>query len=88
MVGKSLVEKHVDSSNAWNNALVESQKLAAKNKNVQLLGFLPEEDLVSLYNLATVFVFPSVYEGFGLPIIEAMQVGCPVITTKGVRWKK
>lgn len=83
MVGKSLVAEKVDSSNVWNKSLIESQQLARANSNVQRLGFLPTEDLIALYNLATVFVFPSVYEGFGLPIIEAMQSGCPVITTKG-----
>ena len=83
MVGKSLIGEQVDQTNVWNKSLIESQKLAGSNKNVQRLGFLQTEDLISLYNLATVFVFPSVYEGFGLPVIEAMQVGCPIITTKG-----
>jgi glycosyltransferase involved in cell wall biosynthesis len=40
---------------------------------------VPEDELVSLYNAASVFVFPSFYEGFGLPVVEAMQCGCPVI---------
>ena len=83
MVGKSLVAENVDKTNVWNKYIIETQRLAKENVKVQRLGFLPTEDLVSLYNLATVFVFPSVYEGFGLPVIEAMQSGCPVITTKG-----
>lgn len=83
MVGKSIASDNVDTTNAWNKSLATVQKLAAENKSVQRLGFLPTEDLIALYNLATVFVFPSVYEGFGLPVIEAMQTGCPVITTKG-----
>jgi len=79
MVGKSLISTDFDKTNKWNSDLIEVQKLSQQNKNVKMLGFVATEDLVALYNLATVFVFPSVYEGFGLPIVEAMQSGCPVI---------
>jgi glycosyltransferase involved in cell wall biosynthesis len=82
MVGKSLVSENFDRNNKWNSDLVEVQKLAKQNDKVHLLGFVPTEDLIALYNLATVFVFPSVYEGFGLPILEAMQSGCPVIISR------
>lgn len=44
-------------------------------------GYVTKEDLVMLYNRATVFVYPSLYEGFGLPILEAMACGAPVIST-------
>jgi len=44
-----------------------------------LTGFVPEDDLVRLYNLCTVFVFPSWHEGFGLPALEAMSCGRAVI---------
>ena len=40
-------------------------------------------DLPAIYNLAEFFVFPSLYEGFGLPVVEAMACGTPVITTRG-----
>jgi len=82
MVGQSLTSTQFDKQNKWNADLIEVQKLAAQNEKVSLLGFVPTEDLVEIYNLANVFVFPSVYEGFGLPIVEAMQSGCPVITSK------
>ena len=49
---------------------------------VSLLGHVPLADLPVLYALATVFVYPSRYEGFGLPVLEAMKVGTPVITTR------
>jgi glycosyltransferase involved in cell wall biosynthesis len=52
------------------------------SKDVRLMGFIPDEDLPAFYNLADVFVFPSLYEGFGIPVLEAMASGCPVITTK------
>ena len=42
---------------------------------------VPDEDIPALYNLADVFVFPSLYEGFGFPTLEAMACGCPVVTT-------
>ncbi len=45
-------------------------------------GFVPDEDLPSIYNLADIFVFPSLYEGFGIPVLEAMACGCPVVTTQ------
>lgn len=48
---------------------------------VELLGFVPDEELVKLYNQAQVFVYPSLDEGFGLPVLEAMACGCPVVTS-------
>lgn len=83
MVGKSLSEKGFDKSNPWNKDLIEVNRLANGDKRIIRLGFIPTDDVVALYNSATVFVMPSVYEGFGLPVIEAMQCGCPVVTTKG-----
>lgn len=46
-------------------------------------GFVPDEDLPALYGAAEIFVFPSLYEGFGLPVLEAMACGTPVVTTTG-----
>ena len=51
------------------------------HKYVRFFGFVPDETLASLYRLASVFVFPSLYEGFGLPPLEAMASGTPVITS-------
>ena len=48
---------------------------------VVFTGFVPDKDLVLLYNAATLFVYPSLYEGFGLPLLEAMSCGTPVITS-------
>ena len=57
---------------------VHSHKL---HKHVRFLGYLPDETLAVLYRLAAVFVFPSLSEGFGLPPIEAMACGAPVVTS-------
>ncbi len=46
---------------------------------VRFLGFVPQEDLPALYNLALALVYPSLYEGFGLPPLEAMACGTPVL---------
>jgi len=51
------------------------------HKHVRFLGYLPDDTLAILYRLAAVFVFPSLYEGFGLPALEAMASGTPVVTS-------
>lgn len=48
---------------------------------VIITGYIEDKDLAQLYTGATMFVYPSLYEGFGLPPLEAMQCGCPVITS-------
>jgi glycosyltransferase involved in cell wall biosynthesis len=55
---------------------IDSHDLA---DTVRLLGYMADEDLVALYNAAVALVYPSVYEGFGLPVVEAMACGRPVI---------
>lgn len=82
MVGSALVQKDFDRLNSWNQDLLKVQKLVELDKRIIRLGFVPQEDLVSLYNTATVLAMPSLYEGFGLPVLEAMSCGCPVVTTK------
>jgi anaerobic magnesium-protoporphyrin IX monomethyl ester cyclase len=47
---------------------------------INFTGYVPFEDLPALYTLAEMFVYPSMYEGFGLPVIEAMACGAPVVT--------
>jgi glycosyltransferase involved in cell wall biosynthesis len=57
---------------------VHARKL---HKHVRFLGFLSDDTLAALYRMAAVFVFPSLYEGFGLPPLEAMASGTPVVTS-------
>jgi glycosyltransferase involved in cell wall biosynthesis len=49
--------------------------------NIVFKGYIPEEDLIQLYQSAKLFIYPSLYEGFGLPVLEAMACGCPTITS-------
>ncbi|MEM3503760.1 MAG: glycosyltransferase family 1 protein, partial [Nitrososphaeria archaeon] len=61
--------------------VLKTVKELALEDDVKLLGYVPEEDLPKLYNVAKLFAFPSLHEAFGLVILEAMACGCPVITS-------
>lgn len=62
----------------WENS--EIMELINKDKkNIHYLGFISDVELAKVYNLASCFVFPSFYEGFGLPVLEAMACATPVI---------
>lgn len=82
MVGDALVQKDVDISNPWNRDFNKVLELIDGDQRILRLGFVSKEELMLLYNIATVFTMPSLYEGFGLPILEAMSCGCPVVTSK------
>ena len=79
----------------WRAARAETQAdlvIAGRNRadfgelpseeGLHLLGEVPDEELPHLYSDALAFVYPTHYEGFGLPVLEAMQCGCPVITSR------
>lgn len=72
----------------WTNPLFPDLRQYIKELEiedyVQWTGFIDEEDKPSLYRLADVFVFPSVYEGFGLMALEAMASGTPVVTSDAI----
>lgn len=59
--------------------LAAARQVGLIDEDVIISGFVPEEDLVGLYSTCDLFIFPSLYEGFGLPILEAMSCGAPVI---------
>lgn len=78
LVGKAFLDKK----------LPEAQKIDQFIKELSLeedvirLGFVPTKDLVAIYNLATVYCQPSFWEGFGLPVLEAMACGTPVVVSQ------
>lgn len=77
LVGKeftSSLSDHVE-----NMPLKEILGAARMTKNIEIKGFVETDELVKLYNRAKVYVQPSIYEGFGLPVLEAMACGTPVI---------
>jgi glycosyltransferase involved in cell wall biosynthesis len=57
------------------------ERCGLTQKDVVFLGRVPDEDMPLLYSGAAVFVFPSLYEGFGLPLVEAMACGVPIVAS-------
>lgn len=64
-----------------NSKIFKSHDIKSIPESVIFTGYVSDEELQSLYTNALCFVFPSIYEGFGFPPLEAMSVGCPVITS-------
>jgi len=64
------------------NDIGETIDALGLREDVLLPGFIADDDLPALYSAADVFAFPSIYEGFGIPVLEAMACGTPVVTTR------
>ena len=80
IVGSSATKKDVP-NHPWTQDLLwlQSKALTLQNsKNLILTGFVQDDDLPHIYNLATIYCQPSFAEGFGLPLVQAIQSGCPV----------
>ena len=65
----------------YNRVFSQQMELDTNSDKIHFLGRVSDEELVRLYNQAECFVFPSLYEGFGLPPLEAMACGCPVLVS-------
>jgi glycosyltransferase involved in cell wall biosynthesis len=86
LVGKVFLKTSAELNHPELKSLKETLELIKKSgltDKVILPGYVPTEDLVAFYNLATVYVQPSLYEGFGIPILEAMSCGTPVVSSTG-----
>lgn len=80
LVGKVFQDK-TDLNHPWNSSLKEVFNLTNADNRIKKLGYVNDEDLVSIYNLAQLYIQPSYYEGFGLSMVEAFACGCPVIAS-------
>lgn len=76
LVGKAFLHESAEAREI--NTYITAHKL---NDEIVRIGSVPLEDLVAIYNLASVYIQPSLYEGFGLPVLEAMACGTPVVTS-------
>jgi glycosyltransferase involved in cell wall biosynthesis len=77
IVGSAATQNNVP-VHPWTTDLRWLQLQAQSNKLITLTGFVPDEDLPQIFNLATLYCQPSYAEGFGIPLVQAMQSGCPV----------
>jgi len=72
----------ISGRDGWKTNEIYNEFRCSPFKNrIHFIGFTPDDIVADLYNVAEVFVYPSFYEGFGLPILEAQACGCPVITS-------
>lgn len=76
-VGRAFLDKNLKEA----RQVRELVRMLDLDASVNFLGFVETEELVNLYNLARALIVPSLYEGFGLPLVEAMSCGCPVIAS-------
>ncbi len=78
------VPLYIAGPSGWKNGPVRDYlETSGLKDHVTLLGYLDDGDLAREYRRCRAFVYPSIYEGFGLPVLEALAAGAPVLTSKG-----
>jgi len=82
VVGKALHSDEFDSRHPWNKDLLFARSTFRNDKQFISIGFVPDYDLACIYSSAELLLMPSLYEGFGLPVLEAMNCGCPVVCSR------
>jgi glycosyltransferase involved in cell wall biosynthesis len=75
------IKASVNGNHAETQSLKEAQSLLGDDSRIHLVGKLESNELLVLYHKALALLYPSFYEGFGLPIVEAFAAGCPVVTS-------
>jgi len=81
IVSKVINNKQSDIENLWLQELVQIRKEIQDSKLFFVLNNVSQVELANLYQMSKMLLYPSRYEGFGLPVMEAFASGCPVITT-------
>lgn len=76
---KLLIAGKITEDANYDDFLAELKKLGLAQGQVEQLGYVSDNELISLYDSVDLFVFPSLYEGFGLPVLEAISRGCAVV---------
>lgn len=82
IVGKQAASTDFEPGHIENRPFARFLKKYGGDKDILRPGFVPDEDLVKIYNLASLYAQPSLYEGFGLPVLEAMACQTPVLSAK------
>lgn len=81
---KMTIRLHLSGNPGWKNEKIYSYiQNSPIKENIVFLGYLSEQDLVKQYCNCKALIFPSLYEGFGMPVLEALYCDCMVITSKG-----
>jgi glycosyltransferase involved in cell wall biosynthesis len=82
IVGKQAADNNFDTKHSENRSLTKLVEKYGNDKDIIRLGFIPDEELLTIYNQATLYAQASYYEGFDLTLLEAFACGLPVVASK------
>jgi glycosyltransferase involved in cell wall biosynthesis len=79
-----VIQLHISGNSGWENSTIHEYIRNSSIKNeIVFLGYLSEQQLIEKYCNCKALIFPSLYEGFGMPVVEALSLDCLVLTSKG-----